>query len=51
MRAWGVSQNAASACCSRETLSAPQLQPLSNSALKKIALLSFFRLHGHQLTR
>jgi hypothetical protein len=41
MRALGVSQNAANACRSRETLSAQQLQPLSNSALKKVAFLPF----------
>jgi hypothetical protein len=51
MRALGVSQNAASACCSRETLSAQQLQPLSNSFLKKRSFSAIFRLHGHLLTR
>jgi hypothetical protein len=51
MRALGVSQNAANACRSRETLSAPDLQPLSNSGLKKSAFPPFFRLHGHALTR
>jgi hypothetical protein len=42
MRAWGVSQNVASAYRSRETLSAPGLQPLSNSASEKSAFLPFF---------
>jgi hypothetical protein len=42
MRALGVSQNAASASRSRETLSALQLQPLSNSVSKKSAFQPFF---------
>jgi bacterioferritin len=41
MRALGVSQNAASACRSRETLSATDLQPLSNSVAKKTLFRHF----------
>jgi hypothetical protein len=51
MPALGASQNVVSAFRSRETLSTEQLQPLSNSALKKVAFPPFFCLHGHLFTR
>jgi len=42
MLALGVSQNVVSAYRSRETLSVPDLQPLSNSVSKKSAFQPFF---------
>ena len=46
MRVWGANPNAVNACRLRETLSAPDLQPLSNSAFKN---LRFLRLSGFPL--
>jgi hypothetical protein len=50
MRALAASQNAASVFRSRETLSAPDLRPHSNSAAKKrnsaAKILAFLRLSG-----